>query len=100
MDRQRRGRHMPRSQLKTKPSETPSERTTLCQQVWGLDWNREFPVQLEGSLRIEYKTFHEAQPLLKKLLPEVYQVAPGTARFGETDTKGFKDKYFEAVGDF
>ncbi|MDQ3233943.1 MAG: GNAT family N-acetyltransferase [Pseudobdellovibrionaceae bacterium] len=91
---------MPRSSIKTKPIIPQPEHQSLCQQVWGLDWSREFPIDLGDGVRIEYKTFHEAQPLMKTLLPEVYQLVPGTSRFGEADPHHFKEKYFSALGDF
>lgn len=91
---------MSRSPLKSRPVLNAAESMSLCQQVWGLDWSREFPVALADGIRIEYKTFPEAQPLLKTLLPDVYQLNPGTARFGEADPQHFKDKYFAALGDF
>lgn len=67
--------------------------------VWGLDWEKELPRPLTDSIRVEFRTYDEALPLIAELFPEVYQY-DADAKFRDRGPAEFRRRYYETSGDF
>ncbi len=73
---------------------------SLVERVWNLRWSDHLPKKVLDDIYIDYVNYDQAQVFVKSHFPEIYHITDYNSQFQEKDDRGFKDKYYQAEGDF
>lgn len=74
---------------------------SLTYQVWGLDWLKHLPCDLDEGIRVEFSDFETAIPIITHLFPEVFMSDRGVNdQFFDSTPHDIRRRYYAKAGDF